>query len=64
MRKTPSPILAAVNATAKGLHRAGVMDEVTRRAFDGLCRLPGTARRRRSIDPKAAPVNQARPAAD
>ena len=26
MRKTKSPILAAVHETAKGLHRAGVMD--------------------------------------
>jgi putative transcriptional regulator len=40
MRKTPSTILAAVNATAKGLRRAGVMDDVTRRAVEHLCQLP------------------------
>ena len=31
MRKTKSPILAAVHDTAKGLHKAGVMDQVTLR---------------------------------
>lgn len=29
MRKTQSPILAAVHDTAKGLHKAGVMDQIT-----------------------------------
>jgi putative transcriptional regulator len=37
MRKTRSPILEAVHETAKGLHRAGVMDRVTLREFDQLC---------------------------
>lgn len=37
MRKTKSPILAAVHDTAKGLHSAGVMDQVTLREFDQLC---------------------------
>lgn len=37
MRKTKSPILAAVHDTAKGLHKAGVMDQVTLRGFDQLC---------------------------
>ncbi|MCA0242090.1 MAG: DNA-binding transcriptional regulator [Proteobacteria bacterium] len=37
MRKTKSPILAAVHDTAKGLHKAGVMDRVTLREFDQLC---------------------------
>ena len=36
MRKTESPILAAVHDTAQGLHRAGVMDQVTLREFDQL----------------------------
>lgn len=37
MRKKTSAILDAVHATAKGLHRAGVMDQVTLREFDRLC---------------------------
>ena len=37
MRKTKSPILEAVHDTAKGLHKAGVMDQVTLREFDQLC---------------------------
>jgi putative transcriptional regulator len=37
MRKTESPILAAVRDTAQGLHKAGVMDQVTLREFDPLC---------------------------
>lgn len=37
MRKTRSPILDAVHETAKGLHKAGVMDQVTLREFDRLC---------------------------
>jgi len=40
MRKTRSPILAAVHGTAKGLHKAGVMDQVTLREFDQLCLPP------------------------
>ena len=40
MRKTQSPILAAVHDTAKGLHKAGVMDQVTLREFDPLCLTP------------------------
>jgi putative transcriptional regulator len=40
MRRTKSPILAAVHETAKGLHRAGVMDQVTLRKFDRLCLAP------------------------
>lgn len=40
MRKTKSPILAALHDTAKGLHKAGVMDQVTLREFDRLCRPP------------------------
>ena len=39
MRKTKSAILEAVHDTAKGLHKAGVMDQVTLREFDRL-RLP------------------------
>jgi putative transcriptional regulator len=40
MRKTQSPILAAVRKTAKGLHNAGVMNQVTLREFDRLCLSP------------------------
>ena len=40
MRKTKSPILEVVRATAKGLHAAGVMDQVTLREFDRLCLPP------------------------
>jgi len=40
VRKTKSPILEAVHATAKGLHNAGVMDRVTLREFDRLCLPP------------------------
>lgn len=40
MRKTRSAILAAVHETAKGLHDAGVMDQVTLREFDRLCLPP------------------------
>jgi putative transcriptional regulator len=39
MRKTKSAILEAVRETAKGLHDAGVMDQVTLREFD-RCELP------------------------
>jgi len=39
MRKTKSAILEAVHETAKGLHNAGVMDQITMREFDSL-RLP------------------------
>ena len=37
MRKTRSAILEAVYDTAKGLHKAGAMDQVTLREFDRLC---------------------------
>lgn len=40
MRKTKSPILEAVHETAKGLHKAGVMDQITLREFDRLCLPP------------------------
>jgi putative transcriptional regulator len=40
MRKTKSKLLEAVHETAKGLHRAGVMDQVTLREFDQLCLPP------------------------
>lgn len=40
MRKTKSPLLEAVRETAKGLHKAGVMDQVTLREFDRLCLPP------------------------
>jgi putative transcriptional regulator len=39
MRKTKWSILEAVHETAQGLHKAGVMDQVTLREFDRL-RLP------------------------
>jgi putative transcriptional regulator len=40
MRKTKSPILATVHETAQGLHKAGVMDQITLREFDQLCLPP------------------------
>ena len=40
MRKTNSSILDAVHDTAKGLHKAGVMDQVTLREFDQFCLPP------------------------
>lgn len=40
MRKTKSPILEAVHGTAKGLHKAGAMNQVTLREFDRLCLPP------------------------
>ena len=36
MRTTKSPLLNAVHETAKGLHKAGVMDQITLREFDQL----------------------------
>ncbi len=40
MRKTKSLILDAVHETAKGLHKADVMNQVTLREFDRLCLPP------------------------
>lgn len=40
MRKTKSPVLAAVHETAQGLYKAGVMDQITLREFDQLCLPP------------------------
>ena len=40
MRKTKSAILEAVHETAKGLHQAGAMDQITLREFDRLCLPP------------------------
>ena len=40
MRKTKSTILEAVHDTARGLHKAGVLDQVTLREFDRLCLPP------------------------
>jgi putative transcriptional regulator len=40
MRKKPSKILEAVHATAKGLHAAGAIDQVTMREFDYLSLAP------------------------
>lgn len=40
MRKTQSAILEAVHETAKGLHTAGVMEQITMREFDRLCLPP------------------------
>lgn len=37
MRKTKSAILNAVHETVKGLHNAGVMDQITMREFDRMC---------------------------
>ena len=40
MRKTRSQIIAAVHDPAKGLHKAGVMDQVALRKLDQLCLPP------------------------
>jgi putative transcriptional regulator len=40
MRKTKSAILEAVHETAKGLYKAGAMDQITLREFDRLCLPP------------------------
>lgn len=40
MRKTKSSILKAVHDTAKGLQKAGVIDQVALREFDRLCLPP------------------------
>ncbi|BAZ16240.1 hypothetical protein NIES4071_81150 [Calothrix sp. NIES-4071] len=40
MRKKKSAILDAVHETAKGLHKAGVMNQVTMREFERLCLPP------------------------
>ena len=37
MRKTKSAIHEAVHETVKGLHAAGMMEQVTLRKFDRLC---------------------------
>jgi putative transcriptional regulator len=40
MRKKRSRIIEAVYSTAKGLHAAGAIDQVTMRQFDRLCLRP------------------------
>jgi len=40
MPKKKSSILEAVHETASGLHKAGVLDQVTMREFDRLCLPP------------------------
>ena len=40
MRKTKSTILEAVHETARDLHSAGVMEQVTMREFDRMCLPP------------------------
>jgi putative transcriptional regulator len=40
MRMKKSAILEAVHDTAKGLHRAGMMDQITLSEFDRLCLMP------------------------
>lgn len=42
MRKTKSAILEAVHETVRGLHKAGVMDQLTLREFDRQCVPPVT----------------------
>lgn len=48
MRRRKLAILEAVYATAKGLHKAGVMDQITLREFDCLCNPPVA----RLLDPR------------
>jgi putative transcriptional regulator len=40
MQKNNSAILEGIRITAKGLHKAGVMDQETLREFDCLCLPP------------------------
>ncbi len=40
MKKRHDSILSVVHETAKGLHNAGIMDEITMREFDALCLPP------------------------
>lgn len=40
MRKTKPPLLEVVQETVKGLHKVGVMDQVTLREFDQLALPP------------------------
>lgn len=40
MRKTKSALVEAVYSTGKGLHKAGVVDQITLREFDQLCLPP------------------------
>ena len=54
MRKTKSSILAAVHDTAKGLQKAGVMDQVTLREFDQLCLPPVEPLQPEQIKPERA----------
>ena len=58
MRTTQSPILGAVRDTAKGLHKAGVMDQLTLRDFDQRCMPPVEPRRANNLVPntKARPT--------
>jgi putative transcriptional regulator len=49
MRKKKSAILEAVHETAKGLHTAGVMDQITLREFDLLCLPPVKALKPKEI---------------
>lgn len=61
MRKTKSPILAAVHETARGLYSAGALDRVTMREFDQLCLPPVEALEPEQIKQirEAARVSQA-----
>jgi DNA-binding transcriptional regulator YiaG len=61
MRKTKSPILEAVRDTAKGLHKAGVMDQVTLREFDPLCLPPVERCSLSKSSTSAKPRGSARP---
>ena len=40
MKKRSESILSVVHETAKGLHDAGIMDDMTMREFDALCLPP------------------------
>jgi len=40
LKKRLDSILSVVHETAKGLHNAGIMDEITMREFDALCLPP------------------------
>ena len=40
MRKPRNDMMAAIHETARGMHRAGVMDTKTLREFDAMCLTP------------------------
>jgi putative transcriptional regulator len=45
MKKTkPYRLMASIHETAEGLHAAGLMNKVTMRKFDDMCRMNAEAK--------------------